>query len=222
MTTSTAVRRVILGTAGHIDHGKTALVERLTGVRTDRLKEEQERGMTIDVGYAAFALADGTEVGLLDVPGHERLVRTMVAAATAVDLVLLVVAADDGPMPQTREHVEILDVLGVTHLVVAITKADLSDEETIEIVEEETRELLEPTGMRGAPMLRVSSQTGEGIDALREAIQAAIPPAREDPTRGQIFRMPILRAFVAPGRGAVVTGIPLAGQAAEGEAVEVL
>ena len=118
---------MILGTAGHIDHGKTALVEQLTGTRTDRLKEEQERGMTIDVGYAEFELSDGTEVGLLDVPGHERLVRTMVAGATAMDLALLVVAGDDGPMPQTREHVEILDVLGVKRLVVALTKTDLVD-----------------------------------------------------------------------------------------------
>ena len=222
MSDATHVRRVILGTAGHIDHGKTALVERLTGVRTDRLKEEQERGMTIDVGYAAFALPDGTEVGLLDVPGHERLVRTMVAAATAMDLVLLVVAADDGPMPQTREHVAILDVLGVERLVVAITKTDLSDPETIEIVEEEVREMLAPTVMAGAPMIHVSSATGEGLEALCEAIQAAIPPAREDPTLSRVFRMPVLRAFVAAGRGAVVTGIPLSGAVAEGEAIEVL
>ncbi len=221
MSDATSVRRVILGTAGHIDHGKTALVERLTGVRTDRLKEEQERGMTIDVGYAAFALADGTEVGLLDVPGHERLVRTMVAAATAMDLVLLVVAADDGPMPQTREHVAILDVLGIERLVVAITKTDLSDPETIEIVEEEVRDMLAPTGMAGAPMIHVSSATGEGVDALRETIQAAIPPRREDPTLSRVFRMPILRAFVAAGRGAVVTGIPLSGVVEEGEAIEV-
>jgi len=213
---------VILGTAGHIDHGKTALVERLTGTRTDRLKEEQERGMTIDVGYAEFALPDGTEVGLLDVPGHERLVRTMVAGATAMDLALLVVAADDGPMPQTREHVEILDVLGVTRLVVALTKVDLVDDETLLIAQEEIEALLAPTGMRGAPVLRVSSQTGEGIDELRAAIAAALPPAREDPTQGQIFRMPLMRAFVAPGRGTVVTGIPLSGRLAVGEAVEVL
>ncbi len=223
MTTDPArVRRVILGTAGHIDHGKTALVERLTGTRTDRLKEEQERGMTIDVGYAEFSLPDGTEVGLLDVPGHERLVRTMVAGATAMDLALLVVAGDDGPMLQTREHVEILDVLGITHLVVALTKTDLVDDEMLLLAEEEIQALLEPTGMRGAPILRVSSQTGDGVDALRAAIAGALPPAREDPTEGQIFRMPIMRAFVAEGRGAVVTGIPLSGRLGTGEAVQVL
>jgi len=223
MTTEPArVRRVILGTAGHIDHGKTALVERLTGTRTDRLKEEQERGMTIDVGYAEFELPDGTEVGLLDVPGHERLVRTMVAGATAMDLALLVVAGDDGPMPQTREHVEILDVLGVTRLVVALTKTDLVDDEMLLLAEEEIHALLAPTGMRGAPILRVSSQTGEGVEAIRTAIADALPPAREDATQGQVFRMPVMRAFVAPGRGAVVTGIPLSGRLAAGEAIQIL
>src|SRR6187455_1673646 len=125
------VRRVIVGTAWHIDHGKTTLVERLTGVRTDRLPEEQERGMTIDVGYAEFPLPDGTEVGLIDVPGHERLVRTMVAGATAMDLALLVVASDDGPMPQTREHVDILDLLNVRRAVVALTKIDLVDADVV-------------------------------------------------------------------------------------------
>ena len=224
VTVSTAhVRRLILGTAGHIDHGKTALVQRLTGVWTDTLPEEMERGMTIDAGYAAFHTPDGTEVGLLDVPGHERLVRTMVAAATAMDLALLVVAADDGPMPQTREHVEILDVLGVKRLVVALTKSDLADEETMLIAEEEVNELLEPTGMAGAPIVRVSSETGDGIEDLRTAIAAALPPPRtttkEDPF---IFRMPVLRRFLVPGRGAVLTGIPVAGEVALGERVDVL
>jgi selenocysteine-specific elongation factor len=217
-----AVRRVILGTAGHIDHGKTSLVERLTGTRTDRLPEEQERGMTIDVGYAEFTLPDGTEVGLLDVPGHERLVRTMVAGATAMDLALLVVAADDGPMPQTREHVDVLDVLGVRALVVALTKVDLADAETIERREREIREILAPTAMRDAPILRVSNQTGEGLDALRAALAARLPPPREDRPDLWAFRMPVLRAFVAPGRGTVVTGIPLSGRAAEGDAIELL
>ena len=224
MTEATAhVRRLILGTAGHIDHGKTSLVKRLTGTWADTLPEEKERGMTIDVGYATFEMPDGTEVGLLDVPGHERLVRTMVAAATAMDLALLVVAADDGPMLQTREHVEILDVLGVERLVVALTKADLADEETMLIAEEEIRELLEPTGMAGAPVVRVSSETGAGVEDLRTAIASAMPPPRtsaaEDPF---IFRMPVLRRFLVPGRGAVLTGIPVSGNIAVGERVEVL
>ena len=223
MTVSTThVRRLILGTAGHIDHGKTALVERLTGVRTDRLPEERKRGMTIDIGYAAFELADGTEVGLLDVPGHERLVRTMVAAATAMDLALLVVASDDGPMPQTREHVEILDVLGVTRLVVALTKVDLVDEETMEIAEAEIEDLLAPTGMAGAPIVRVSSETGEGIDDLRAAIGEMMPPPREPRDDPHVFRMPVLRRFLVAGRGAVLTGIPIAGTLDVGERVKLL
>jgi selenocysteine-specific elongation factor len=217
-----AVRRVILGTAGHIDHGKTTLVERLTGIRTDRLKEEQERGMTIDVGYAELRLPDGAEVGFLDVPGHERLVRTMVAGATAMDLALLVVAADDGPMPQTREHVEILDLLGIRRLVVALTKVDLVDEETALLAEEEVRALLAGTCMEGAPILRVSSATGAGIPELKAAIAAAIPAPKEEAEDVWAFRMPVLRGFLAPGRGAVVTGIPVAGRVADGEDVEVL
>ncbi len=222
MSTSTHVRRLILGTAGHIDHGKTSLVKRLTGTWTDTLPEERERGMTIDVGYAEFTLEDGTEIGLLDVPGHERLVRTMVAAATAMDLALLVVAADDGPMPQTREHVEILDVLGVERLVVALTKCDLADEETLFIAEEEIRELLAPTGMADAPIVRVSSETGDGFDALHEALKATIPPPRGDLEDPFVFRMPVLRRFLVPGRGAVLTGIPVTGSIAVGDRVEVL
>ena len=224
MTASTAhVRHLILGTAGHIDHGKTALVKRLTGTWTDTLPEEKERGMTIDVGYAAFTMPDGAEVGLLDVPGHERLVRTMVAAATAMDLALLVVAADDGPMPQTREHVEILDVLGVRRLVVALTKTDLVDEETRLLAAEEIEEMLAPTGMAGAPIVPVSSETGDGFDDLQAAIAEALPPPREtledDPF---IFRMPVLRRFHVQGRGAVLTGIPVAGSVSVGDRVTVL
>src|SRR5688572_27157800 len=207
MSTVAAVRRVILGTAGHIDHGKTTLVERLTGTRTDRLKEEQERGMTIDVGYAEFHLPDGTEVGFLDVPGHERLVRTMVAGATAMALALLVVAADDGPMPQTREHVGILDLLGVRQAVVALTKTDLVDEETALIAAEEVKALLEGTTLAGAPIVPVSSATGAGIDALKRAIAEALPAARPEGERVWAFRMPVLRGFLSPGRGTVVTGI---------------
>ena len=223
MSTATSqVRRVILGTAGHIDHGKTALVKRLTGTWTDTLPEERERGMTIDVGYAAYEMPDGTEVGLLDVPGHERLVRTMVAAATAMDLALLIVACDDGPMPQTREHVEILDVLGVTRLLVALTKCDLVDEDTKFLAEEEIKEMLEPTGMAGAQIVRVSSETGEGFDDLHAAIAASVPPRVERGEDPFIFRMPVLRRFHVPGLGSVVTGIPVSGEARVGERVDVL
>ena len=222
-TTPAQVRHVILGTAGHIDHGKTSLVEKLTGTWADKLPEERERGMTIDLGYAAFTLGDGTEAGLIDVPGHESFVHTMVAGASATDLALLVVAADDGPMPQTREHVDILDVLGVTRLVVALTKIDLVEEEMADIAEEEIRELLAPTAMADAPIVRVSSETGQGVEDVRAALTAALPPegaAKKDD--GLVFRMPVLRRFTVPGRGTVVTGIPLSGRIAEGAAVVVL
>lgn len=222
MTTAAAVRRVILGTAGHIDHGKTTLVEKLTGIRTDRLKEEQERGMTIDVGYAELRLPDGTEVGFLDVPGHERLVRTMVAGATAMDLALLVVAADDGPMPQTREHVEILDLLGVRRAVVALTKIDLVDEETALLAADEVKALLAGTTLEGAPIVPVSSVTGAGLEDLKRVLAETLPPSRPEHERAWSFRMPVLRGFLAPGRGTVVTGIPVAGEIRDGEDVEVL
>jgi len=218
----TAVRRVILGTAGHIDHGKTTLVEKLTGIRTDRLKEEQERGMTIDVGYAELRLPDGTEVGFLDVPGHERLVRTMVAGATAMDLALLVVAADDGPMPQTREHIEILDLLGMRNAVVALTKVDLVDEDTALLAAEEVRGLLQGTTLEAAPLVHVSSVTGRGIEELKSLIAQQLPPAHAPGERRWAFRMPVLRGFLAEGRGTIVTGIPVAGDLQDGEEVEVL
>jgi selenocysteine-specific elongation factor len=214
------VRRVILGTAGHIDHGKTTLVERLTGTRTDRLKEEQERGMTIDVGYAELRLDDGTEVGFLDVPGHERLVRTMVAGATSMDLALLVVAADDGPMPQTREHVEILDLLGVRNAIVVLTKVDLVDEETALLAAEEVRTLLQGTTLEGAPLVQVSSATGQGIEELKQLVARSLPPAHPPGERVWAFRMPVLRGFLAEGRGTIVTGIPVAGDLKDGEEVE--
>ncbi len=216
------VRRVIVGTAGHIDHGKTSLVEKLTGIRTDRLPEEKERGMTLDVGYAEYRLPDNTEVGLIDVPGHERLVRTMVAGATSMDLALLVVAADDGPMLQTREHVDILDLLGIRRAVVAVTKVDLVPSDHVDLVEAEIREMLAGTTLAGAPMLRVSSVTGVGLEALKAAIAAAIPPLDDRHEDARAFRMSVLRAFVAPGRGTVVTGIPEAGRIEDGDAVDVL
>ena len=220
MPAAREVRHVILGTAGHIDHGKTTLVERLTGTWADRLPEEQARGMTIDLGYAAFPLADGTEVGLLDVPGHESFVHTMVAGASVMDLALLVVAADDGPMLQTHEHVQILDVLGVTRLVVALTKIDLVDSDTADLAEAEVRELVDSTGMSGAPVVRVSSATGEGIDELKRVLLETLPRVAERKDDGRVFRMPVLRGFLVPGRGAVVTGVPISGRVVEGDRVE--
>ncbi len=217
-----AVRRIILGTAGHIDHGKTSLVKRLTASEeADRLPEERTRGMTIDIGYATFMLPDGTEAGLLDVPGHESFVHTMVAGATAMDVALLVVAADDGPMPQTREHIEILDVLGVNRLVVALTKIDLVDADMVELATEAVNELVETTSLKGAPVVPVSSETGEGFDALKKAIVGAIPKSRKAKESRFAFRMPILRRFDVAGRGVVVTGIPLSGHIAVGDGIEI-
>ena len=153
----------VIGTAGHVDHGKSALVEALTGTHPDRLREERERGLTIELGFAWTTLPSGREVSIVDVPGHVRFVRHMLAGAGAIDLALLVVAADEGVMPQTREHLEILDLLDVRHGVVALTKADLApDEEWLALVEEEARELLAPTALAGAPLVRASAATGEG------------------------------------------------------------
>ena len=157
---------LVLGTAGHIDHGKTSLVRALTGVDTDRLPEEKARGITIELGFAPLDLAPGLRVGVVDVPGHEGLVRTMVAGATGIDLVLLVVAADEGVMPQTREHVAICGLLGIERGVVALTKIDAVDAEVAELAAEEVR------GLVGLPVVKVSSLTGEGLDELRAALRA--------------------------------------------------
>jgi selenocysteine-specific elongation factor len=197
---------VILGTAGHIDHGKTALVQALTGVDTDRLPEEKRRGITIELGFAPLALPDGRMVSVVDVPGHEAFVRTMLAGATGIDLALLVVAADEGVMPQTREHAAILALLGIRAGVVALTKCDLvDDEEWLALVEEDARALVAPTPLADAPMIAVSARTGHGLDALRDAIarQAASLPARD---AADLFRLPVDRAFTVKGTGTVVTG----------------
>lgn len=221
--TPTEIVRVIVGTAGHIDHGKSTLVERLTGVHPDRLAEERDRGMTIDLGFAPYALADGRRVGIIDVPGHERFVKNMVAGATSVDVVLLVVAADDGVMPQTREHLEILGLLGLERGLVVVTKTDAPgvDAELLEVLELELAELLAGTFLAGAPILRVSGVTGEGLPALRAALERvvlAVPPRATDGP----FRLPIQRVFSAQGFGTVLTGVPVSGALAPGDPVEVL
>jgi selenocysteine-specific elongation factor len=178
-----AEQRLVLGTAGHIDHGKTALIRALTGVDTDRLPEEKARGITIDLGFAPLDLEGGVRLGVVDVPGHERLVRTMVAGATGIDLLLLVVAADEGVMPQTREHVAICDLLGITRGVVALTKTDLAEEGLAELAAEEVASLLAETGLAGAEIVPVSAQTGEGLDALREALGRLAAGATPHTTR---------------------------------------
>ncbi|MDX6600792.1 MAG: selenocysteine-specific elongation factor, partial [Gaiellales bacterium] len=212
----TAARTLTLGTAGHIDHGKTALVRALTGVDTDRLPEEQARGISIALGYAVLALPSGRSLSVVDVPGHERFVRTMISGATGIDLALLVVACDDGVMPQTREHVAILELLGVRTAVVALTKRDLVDAETAELARADVEELLERTALTGAAVVETSTRTGAGLDALRAALDAA--SERVEPrSAGGATRLPIDRAFTLKGIGTVVTGTLWSGTVAAGD-----
>ena len=215
------IQPIVIGTAGHIDHGKSTLVKLLTGIDPDRLKEEQERGMTIDLGFAPLELPDGRLVGMVDVPGHERFVRNMVAGATGIDLVVLVVAADDGVMPQTREHLMIMQLLGVERGMIALTKTDKVEPELVDLAEEDVRASVGGTFLEGAPLVRFSARTGSGLDELRAALFRL---AAETPPRSPegIFRMPIQRVFSKRGFGTVVTGIPVSGQARVGDVLEIL
>ena len=221
LSSTTARRNLIIGTAGHIDHGKTVLVKALTGRDTDRLAEEKERGISIDLGFAPLTLSDGSVVGIVDVPGHENFVRNMMAGATGVDLALLVVAADDGVMPQTREHLAILELLGVSRGVVAITKIDTVESDLVELVVDEVSELLDETPLVNAPVVPVSAVTGEGISELRQAIEREASSVRlkdeELPAR-----MPIDRVFTLKGIGTVVTGTLWSGSLAGGQKLELL
>jgi selenocysteine-specific elongation factor len=197
---------MILGTAGHIDHGKTALVRALTGVDTDRLPEEKRRGITIDLGFAPLRLDDGTTIGVVDVPGHEAFVRTMLAGATGIDVALLVIAADEGPMPQTREHLAILELLRVRDAVVALTKSDLVDAEWLSLVTEEVRELLAATPFARADIVPTSVVSDTGLDDLRRAIALAGQAGRPERHDTSLFRLPVDRAFTVRGTGTVATG----------------
>jgi selenocysteine-specific elongation factor len=199
------MRRLILGTAGHIDHGKTALVRALTGVDTDRLPEEKRRGITIDLGFASLQLGDDLEIDLIDVPGHEAFIRNMLAGATGIDVVLLVVAADEGVMPQTREHLAIVELLGIRRGVVAITKADLVDPEWLELVRDEVHELLSGGPLADAPIEVVSARSGQGIVELADVIRQAANTVQTR-SSNDLFRMPIDRVFTVRGTGTVVTG----------------
>ena len=206
----------IVGTAGHIDHGKTSLVKVLTGQDTDRLKEEKERGISIDLGFAHLDLPDGTQAGVIDVPGHERFVRNMLAGAHGIDFVLFTVAADDGVMPQTEEHFDIVRLLGVTQGLFVITKADLATPARIREVEEEIEMLASGTPFEGAPMLPFSAITREGLPALQAAIVAGLARcAKTEPEA--YFRMPVDRAFTLQGHGLVVTGTAHTGKVKVGE-----
>ena len=178
---------LILGTAGHIDHGKTSLVRALTGIDCDRLEEEKRRGITIELGFAWVPMPGGERLGIVDVPGHERFVKNMVAGAAGVDFVMLVIAADEGVMPQTREHLEICSLLGIRHGFVALTKVDMVDADWLELVQEDVRTFLQGTFLEGAPIFPVSSSTGQGIPALREHILAC---ASSLPPRPPLFPWP--------------------------------
>ncbi|HKA25176.1 MAG TPA: selenocysteine-specific translation elongation factor [Candidatus Eisenbacteria bacterium] len=215
-------RLAVIGTAGHIDHGKTALVRRLTGIDTDRLPEEKARGISIDLGFANLTTPAGRKVGIVDVPGHERFVRNMLAGVTGIDLVLLVVAADEGVMPQTREHFAIVSLLGVPRGIVVLTKSDLvSDPDWLGLVERDVRDLTRGSFLEGAPIVRFSAPTGAGADALLVEIDRALEESENRPTQ-EPARLPIDRAFVVEGFGTVVTGTLWRGRVRVGDALEVL
>jgi len=211
---------ITLGTAGHIDHGKTALVKNLTGCDTDTLKEEKERGMSIELGHAPCTVA-GLAVGIVDVPGHEHFIKTMVAGATGMDAVLLVVAADDGIMPQTREHLDILTLLGIERGLVALTKIDRAGPDRTAQVTADLARLLHGTFLDGAPVCPLSNVTGEGFDGFLQALQALVRSIRPKRLDG-VFRLPVEKVFSVKGYGTVVTGIPVAGAAAVGDDVVLL
>jgi selenocysteine-specific elongation factor len=212
---------VILGTAGHIDHGKTTLVKALTGVDTDRLPEEKRRGITIDLGFAPLELEGVGTVGIVDVPGHEAFVRTMVAGATGIDMAMLVIAADEGVMPQTREHLAILAHLGVSRGVVALTKSDMVDGDWLDLVRADVAAFLEGSGLSGARLVPVSGTKGEGIAELRRALVAVAKQVSPRDT-ADLFRMPIDRVFTVKGTGTVVTGTVWSGSLADGATVRVM
>jgi selenocysteine-specific elongation factor len=215
------MRYVILGTAGHIDHGKSSVVKALTGIDPDRLKEEKERGITIDLGFADLSYPDGLTIGIVDVPGHERLVKNMLAGAGGIDLVLLVIAADEGIMPQSREHLSICNLLKIKSGLIAITKADLVEKDWLELVEDEVRDFVKGTFLEGAEIVTVSSKTMFNLDLLKEKIREVALTVESKPTRG-LFRLPIDRVFTLKGFGTVVTGTAVSGTLSVDDAVEIL
>ncbi|MDP3017870.1 MAG: selenocysteine-specific translation elongation factor, partial [Deltaproteobacteria bacterium] len=215
------MKHVILGTAGHIDHGKTSLVKALTGVDTDRLKEEKERGITIELGFTFLDLPSGTRLGIVDVPGHERFVKHMVAGAWGIDLVALVIAADEGVMPQTKEHLDICTLLKVKKGLIILTKMDLVDRELLEMVKEEVTEAVRNTFLKEAPILAVSSTTGEGIQPLISVLDNLSKEVEERSSDG-LFRLPIDRVFIMKGFGTVATGTIVSGEITLGETLEIL
>jgi len=212
------VKQIILGTAGHIDHGKTSLIKAVTGTNTDRLKEEQKRGITIELGFASLDLPGGQHLGIVDVPGHEKFVKNMVAGATGIDIVAMVIAADEGVMPQTREHMEICTLLGVQHGLVVLTKIDMVDEEWLELVTEDILDFTTGTFLEEAPVVPVSSATGEGIPHFIEQLDILCENVPEHTSTG-LFRLPVDRVFSMKGFGTVITGSLISGQISVGESI---
>lgn len=213
------MKHIIIGTAGHIDHGKTSLIKALTGRETDRLKEEKKRGISIELGFTYFDLPNGQRAGIIDVPGHERFIKNMLAGVIGIDIVLLVVAADEGPMPQTMEHLAILDLLGIERGFIVLSKTDLVEEEWLELVEEEVRDKVRGTFLEKSPIVRVSSTKKQGLDQVIHLLEKAAKDI-EDKEINQMPRLPVDRSFIVPGFGTVVTGTLLSGSLKIGDEVE--
>lgn len=214
------MKNIIIGTAGHIDHGKTTLIKALTGRNTDRWEEEQRRGITIDLGFTYFDLPSGDRAGIIDVPGHERFINNMVAGVVGMDLVLLVIAADEGIMPQTREHMDILNLLGIEKSIIVLNKCDLVDEEWLELVEEEVKEELHGTFLEHAPVVKVSAATGEGLDSLIDTIVHMTSDEVVSKDVQTIPRLPIDRAFTLSGFGTIITGTLVSGTITKEDTLE--
>ncbi|MCK4534036.1 MAG: selenocysteine-specific translation elongation factor [Syntrophobacterales bacterium] len=215
------MRHIVLGTAGHVDHGKTALVKALTNIDTDRLKEEKERGITIELGFAPLILANGQKIGIVDVPGHEKFVKNMVAGAGGIDLVVMVIAADEGVMPQTREHLEICELLGISRGLVALTKTDMVDEDWLALVQEDIRDFLKGTFLETSPIIPLSSITGAGLPDFLAAL-SEITSTLDERTDSGLFRLPVDRVFTMKGFGTVVTGTLASGRIKVGDTVEIM
>jgi selenocysteine-specific elongation factor len=215
------MKHFVLGTAGHVDHGKTALIKALTGIDTDRLKEEKKRGITIELGFASLDLPSGQTLGIVDVPGHEKFIKNMVSGAAGIDLVMMVIAADEGIMPQTKEHLHICSLLGISRGVVALTKIDLVEKDWLELVKSEITEFLHGTFLEGAPIVPVSAVKQEGLTDLIKAIDATVSNINEKADDG-IFRLPVDRVFTMKGFGTVVTGTLVSDHIKTGEEVEIL
>ncbi|MBM7855901.1 selenocysteine-specific elongation factor [Desulfohalotomaculum tongense] len=215
------MKHIIIGTAGHVDHGKTMLIKTLTGTDTDRLREEKERGISIELGFASLTLPSGRTAGIVDVPGHERFIKNMLAGISGIDLVLLVIAADEGVMPQTREHFDILQLLQVKNGIVVLTKSDLVEPDWLDLVREEVREFLAGTTLEDAPLIAVSSVTKEGIPELLQTIDNMVEGTKERASSG-LMRLPVDRVFSVTGFGTVVTGTMVSGQLYVGDEVEIM